>query len=162
MSRQWPEINKIDFLKLFSPEYVPQKMQVGLSTEVFVTIHCDNFSPMDREIFRAILSYGDKSEVSGMVVSVLDRNELLTDAPEAEILLEEALHRFSHFSISVVFSENNVRYEDYHNNIFNVMMSSDAYGETTFITLGVKSLDVLEWLFERELIDLLNSNISVN
>lgn len=159
--RQWPEVNKIDFFELFNPEYVPQKMQIGLSTEVFVTIHCDNFSLMDLEIFRAILSYGDKSEVSGIVVSVLDRNELLTDAPEAEILLEEALHRFSHFSIDVVCSENNERYEDYHRNIFNVMLSSDASGNSSAITLGIKSLDLLEWLFEHDFIDLLRSNISV-
>lgn len=160
MSRQRPEVNMIDFFEMFSPEYVTQKRQVGMSAEVFVTINCSKFSSMDCEIFRAVLFYGEKSEVNGMIVSVVNIKELLTYVPVAKSSLEDALHRFSRVSMDVVYSQNNERYEG-HYNLFDVMMSSDVSGNSSAITLGIKSLEVLEWLFEQDFIDLIKSNISV-
>jgi hypothetical protein len=158
MSRQRPEVNKIDFFEIFSPNYNSKKMQVGICSEVFVTIHSKKFSYMDQAFFKAILVYGNKSEVDDMIVSVVNTEKLLTYLPESDISLENALYRLSSVRLEVIYSQNNERHEEYYN-IFDLAMSSDASGNSVAITLGIKSLDVLEWLFKEDLIKLLKSFI---
>ncbi len=157
MDTQRPEVKKIEFFEIFNPKYMRENISVGVSEQVIVSLQCAEFTFIDRDVFQAIWSYGDKTKVSGTVVSTINAGVLFSHVPEVPDALEDVLRRLSSVSIEVTYSQNRDRYQCRYN-IFDLAITNDAVGNLIAVTMGAKSLEVLDWLFCHDLIELLMGN----
>jgi DNA-binding Lrp family transcriptional regulator len=149
-----PQVSKLNFMDIFNSESQKDDISVGINEDVVVTIECPVFTSLDRVIFTTIWSSGEKSAIDDTIVSTISEKLLNSHVPTFDYNLEEALVRLSRVSIGVKYAFEGERVEGRYN-IFDVAISSDGDGRVQAITMGVKSLMTLGWLFSEESLKIL-------
>ncbi|AZN39546.1 hypothetical protein [Paenibacillus albus] len=155
-----PEIKKLDFFSIFNSECREESISVGINDDVSVIYANSLLTSNEQMLFHVIWSFGEKSVFDGTAVSVLTAEMLLSHLPECSIEgLVEAIQRLSRFSIEVAYKDSRGLIKG-HYNFFDIVLSYNCDEIFTAITMGIKSLDIIEWLFGNEIMVLLKDNIT--
>lgn len=149
MNIQRPVVNKLNFMDIFNSEFQKNNISIGVSNDVVVTIEGPELSLSDRVIFTTIWGNGEKCTIDNTIFSTISEELLYSHVSMTDSILEEALDRLSRLSIGVKYSFEGERYEGRYN-IFDVAVSSDIDGRIQAVTMGVKSLLILGWLFSED------------
>jgi hypothetical protein len=149
-----PEVRKLNFFDVFESNFMREEISVGIHEEVIITINYPESFTLDKDMFMAIWTNGEKISFNETIASTVNAEALFSDELICEEDLEESLKRLSKLSIDISYSKQGERHKN-HYNLFDVASSSDADGNLMAVTMEVKCLDILNWLFSEDLMKLL-------
>ncbi|REE90613.1 hypothetical protein A8990_106118 [Paenibacillus taihuensis] len=155
MDIQKPEVNKLNFMDIFNSEFEKDSISIGVSSDVIITIECPELTLLDKVVFTAIWSSGEKIVVDNRIFSTVSEEILHAGISMTEADLEESLKRLSHVAIEFTYWIHGERRKGRYN-IFDVAGSIDGDGELQVVTMGVNSLINLKWLFSEESLKIIN------
>lgn len=152
-----PKVRKIDFFKVFEAGVRKERISIGESEEVLVTIDCAEFGSLDLQVFQTIWLDGIKYKTADSVVSVISAGTLFSTIKTEINKLNNVFKRLSRIAIEVTCRhEKDTQITRY--NLVDLVLTYDAGEQFSAVTMEIRFLAVLDWLFCDDFVDLLYVN----
>lgn len=153
MNVMLPRVNKLNFLDVFRSEFRKENISVGVNEEVTITIEGPMVTLLDKDVLIGIFEYGEKIELDDNIICTISEDLLNSHVPVEPDVLEGALGRLSRMRFEVNYSFNGERHKILHN-LLDVQGSIDAVGELRSVTMSLRSVSIMKWLFSNDFMKL--------
>ncbi|WP_169810285.1 hypothetical protein [Paenibacillus macquariensis] len=130
-----------------------KNISIGVNEEVIITIESSMVTLLDKEVLLGIFEYGEKTELDDNIISTISEELLFSQVPIELDVLEEALGRLSRLEIEVNYSFKAEHRKIIHN-LLDVQGLIDDVGKLVFVTMGVRSVSIMKWLFTNDFMKL--------